>query len=113
MAIKWQCVLVKTKASVLFQWYVFKGHQQSFFRRSLGLNFGLKNQKIVDGEISIDLNEFNNLEKLLHEKIKKERDFLSEYIADCYKYANLLLKTSHQLKNQSYNLISNSHLLDL
>ena len=70
MDVLWQPV-VKTKASLLFQWYVFEGHKKPYYIHSLDLLFGLNNQKIVSDEISIDVNEFIQLEKLLYIGYKK------------------------------------------
>lgn len=96
MGIKWLSV-VKTEASVLFQWYVFEGHKQKYFKSSLNLDFGLRNQKIVSGEISVDSDEFNVLQRLLNVKIEHDKSFLSSFIKKCYFHANSLLKVSQRI----------------
>jgi len=113
MSIKWQAV-VKTKASLLFQWYVFEGHREKYYKNSLKLGFGLENQKIVDNEISIDLNEFIHLEILLKGKINKEKYYLESFIKSCYQYSKKLLNTSTEIKKLT-NLsdFTNQEILDL
>ena len=103
MEVKWQPV-IKTKASVLFQWFVFEGHRQKYYRKSLGLNFGLNNQKIVDDEVFIDVNEFVKLEKVLIQAIQNDKKFLKTFIDKCYKNADKLLDTAKNV-DQETNLI--------
>src|SRR3989344_3089441 len=97
---RWQPV-VKTKASVLFQWFVFEGHRQPYFNKSIGLDFGLRNQKIVADEVSIDLNEFSILEKLLEARVKADPQFIDKFINRCYQYSNQLLNTSKEVRGNT------------
>jgi len=97
MDIKWQPI-VKTRASLLFQWYVFVGHRKKYYKNSLGIDFGLRNQKIVADEISIDLNEFIQLEKLLTSKIQENKHFIKNFITSCYEFSARLLDTFLKIK---------------
>lgn len=113
MNIKWQNV-VKAKASLLFQWYVFEGHRKKYYKNSLNLNFGLRNQKIVSDEISIDLNEFIQLEFLLTSKYKEDPGFLQSLIDSCYRFSTRLLDVSSRLKEQkNFRNLEGRQLLDL
>ncbi len=111
--IKW-FPIVKTKASLLFQWLVFEGHKKQYYQSSLNLDFGLKNQKIISDEISIDLNEFIQLETLLTTKIKQNSNYLKDFIKLCYLNANNLIKTSEEIKiNKDIFNLSNDLLQSL
>lgn len=96
MEIKWQPI-VKTKASLLFQWYVFEGHKHEHFRSALGINTGLLNQKIVLDEIFIDLNEWAVFENYFVGVIKTKGGFSRKFVRLCYKYITQLLKVSQEV----------------
>jgi hypothetical protein len=52
MAIKWQPI-VKAKTSVLFQWYIFEGHKQKYFKDSLGIEAYLLTAKLFPMKFSL------------------------------------------------------------
>jgi len=105
----WQPVF-KTKASVLFQWYVFEGHKEKYYISSLNLDFGMKNQRIISGEIFIDQNEFDELEIVLSEKIENDYNYLNNFIKLCYQYGDDLVETSRSFTNLEN--LSNEELLE-
>ena len=111
MPVKWLPV-VKTKSSLLFQWLVFEGHRKKYYQSSLNLHFGLQNQKIISDEISIDLNEFIQLESILTAKIKSNRNYFDIFIMSCYKQANILLKNSEEIReNKNLEQLNKFELL--
>ena len=113
MDIKWQPV-VKAKASLLLQWYVFEGHRKKYYKNSLNLDFGLRNQKIVSDEISIDLSEFIRLEILLTTNYQENEKFLLQFINSCYNFSAQLLDISSKIKEQKdFHNLSNQQLLSL
>ncbi len=101
MKIKWQTILHKTRASLLFQWYVFVGHSKKYFQESLDINIGQENQKIVFGDISIDIDEWMKLEKVFSHRIANDRSYLKKYIELCYKYSNELITVSKKINKVS------------
>ncbi len=113
MQIKWLPV-VKTRASLLFQWFVFEGHKEKYYLRSLGLSFGLKHQKIVNNEISIDFNEFAQLENILTSRIRKDKNYLEKFISACNKYSSKLIKISEDIKGDNDLMsVDNKKLLEI
>ena len=111
--IKWQ-LIVKARTALLFEWYVFEGNKAKIFKSSLGIRFGQVNEKIVSDEISIDLNEWIKLEKILTSKVKKEPRFLKHFIALCYRYSGRLIKTAKQVgKTKKLERVENQKLLYL
>ncbi len=113
MKIRWQPI-VKIKASLLFQWYVFEGSKKKYVKPSLGIDFGFSNQKIVSSGIYIDPNEYTDLEKIFLSKLDKENDFFQKFIGLCYKHASRLLETSQRInKLKSYKSSNNKRLLKI
>jgi len=116
MEINW-VPIVKSKASVLFQWFVFEGHKKKYFKNSLNIETSLENGKIVSDEIFIDTIEWEKFEKDLRSIVAENEIFLEDFILKCYKKSKNLLKTSkelskHELKNnnplKSYKKYQNS-----
>jgi len=109
---KWQPI-VKINGSLLFNWYWMEGGMK-FSSSSLGIDFNYKHNKIVVGEISIDLNEAVEVEKKLTEKLRKEANYLQKYIDRCYQYSNKLISLSKRLgKTPNLQRLSESKLLAL
>lgn len=96
MSINWQPI-VKSKASVLFQWLVFKGHQKKYFQNSLEIEAHLDYGKIVSDEIFINLNEWTQFEKVFSQEIKKSKKFYKKFVKNCYRYGENLLQVSKKL----------------
>ena len=111
--IKWQAI-VKAKSSIFFQWCVFEGHKEKWFQKSLNLRTGLTNGKIVSDEIFIDLNEWIKLEGLLTSEVKKDENFLKNFIDLCYRYSNRLIEASKQIgQTEGWHELENNQLLFL
>lgn len=109
----WQPI-VKARSSVLFQWYVFEGHKERYFRSSLGLNAGFTNHKIVSDEIFADQNEWAKLEKTLTTKVESDPDFFERFIRLCYQHSDELIGTSKQLGQiKNWEKLKNNELLSL
>ncbi|HUW21332.1 MAG TPA: PEP-utilizing enzyme [Candidatus Bathyarchaeia archaeon] len=111
--IKWQPI-VKAKTSILFQWYVFEGHKEKYFKNSLEIKASLLNGKIVSDEIFIDLNEWTKLEKKLSLKIKSDKNFLRRFVNLCYQYSGRMAKTSKEVASvKDLPELNNFQLLSL
>lgn len=94
-----------------FQWYWMEGGKKEFCQPALDLDFEYKNNKIVGGEISIDLNEAIKLEKLLTSRIESESNYLQYFVDNCYRLSSQLLKTSRIFsKVKNLNKLSNRDL---
>lgn len=94
--IKWQPI-VKAKTSVLFQWYVFEGHREKYFKDSLGIKACLLNSKHVSDVIFIDLNEWAKLEKKLDSEVKSNKNFLRKFVSLCYQHSDNLVEISKKV----------------
>jgi len=111
--IRWQPI-VKIKTALLFQWYIFEGNKEKYFKSSLNLDFGLTNEKIISDEIFIDLNEWAKLEELLTSKAKMQREFLKKFTNLCYRHSDDLIKTAKQINRvKNWQRVKNNQLLSL
>lgn len=99
---------------MLFQWYVFEGHKEKYFRSALNIKASLANQKIVSDEIFSDQNEWVRLEKILNSKIRSDSSFFKKFLQHCYQYSEKLINTSREIGQTKYlKQLRNTELLSL
>jgi len=96
MNIKWQPIFT-AKTPTLFQWYIFEGEREKYFKDVLNLDVSYTSGKNVLDEISYDLNELILMEKRFSSEIESNPIFISNYIRTCYKKCNRLLNISRRL----------------
>ena len=96
MNIKWQPIFT-AKTPTLFQWYIFEGEREKYFKDILNLDVSYTSGKNVLDEISYDLNELILMEKHFSSEIESNPIFISNYIRTCYKKCNRLLNISRRL----------------
>jgi len=91
----WIPVLKRRGASVLLQTYINLGESYKYFKKSLGIKFGIRNHIYLDGEIYLELNELNTLDAIIKKKMKNP-DFLLLMIKRCYFQSRNLLKIAQK-----------------
>lgn len=93
--VNWQPI-VKTHGSLLFQWYAFEGDKAEYCGRSLGLPTGMPNERIISGEISVDVDAWAKIESTLSKAVKNNPQFFEKFIDLCYQYSQKLIATSEE-----------------
>ena len=111
MKIKWQPIFT-AKTPTLFQWYIFEGEMEKYFKDVLNLNVAYTNGKNVLDEIFYDSNELVGMEKRLSREIGPHPNFINRYISICYQKCGHLITISRQLgKIKSLNRLEDEELL--
>ena len=90
-------IILHRKGPLLFNNFVIFGQSKKYFQKMLGFNYEIRNFKYVDGEISIDINEANQLRTLIVKQVSKRTRFFGDFIKKCDKQCNKLLRLSKQI----------------
>lgn len=113
MEIKWQPIFT-AKTPTLFQWYIFEGEKEKYFKDVLNLDTAYTNGKNVLDEIFYDLNEMIGMEVRLSSEIKSDHNFIEKYIRVCYQKCDFLIKISKKLgKIKNLDKLGTRNLLSL
>lgn len=111
MKIKWQPIFT-AKTPTLFQWYIFEGEKEKYFKEVLGLDVAYTSGKNVSDEIFYDLNELIGMEKRFSLEIQSDPNFIKTYVKICYKKSDDLIKISKQLgKTKNLNKLKAKDIL--
>ncbi len=89
--------IIRRRGPLLFNNFVIFGQSHKYFKEMLDFDFEIRNFKYVDGEISIDLNEMNQLRNIIEQKIKEKPKFFTEFIERCSDQCKKLLDISKQI----------------
>lgn len=90
-------LILRRKGPLLFNNFVVFGQSRKYFQKMLGFDYEIRNFKYVDGEVSIDINEANQLRSLIEKQIAKETKFFGDFINKCSQQCGKLLKLSEQI----------------
>ncbi len=96
MKIKWQPIFT-AKTPTLFQWYIFEGEKEKYFKEVLDLDVAYTSWKNVSDEIFYDLNELIGMEKRFALEIQSNPNFIKNYVKICYQKSDDLIKISKRL----------------
>lgn len=106
--------IINRRGPLLFNNFVIFGQSQKYFKKMLDFDFENRNFKYVDGEISIDLNEMNQLRNIIEQKIKEKPKFLAEFIERCSDQCKKLLDISKQIYDlKNLEALTNDELREL
>lgn len=113
MKIKWQPIFI-AKTPTLFQWYIFEGEKEEYFKEVLDLDVAYTSGKNVSDEIFYDLNELIGMEKRFSSEIQSDPNFIKKYVEICYQKSDDLLRISKRLgKTKDLNKRKDKDLLFL
>ncbi len=111
MKIKWQPIFI-AKTPTLFQWYIFEGEKEKYFKEVLDLDVSYTSGKNVSDEIFYDLNELIGMEKRFSSEIESDPNFIKKYVKICYQKSDDLIKISKRLgKTKNLNKLKVNDLL--
>lgn len=111
MRIKWQPIFT-AKTPTLFQWYIFEGEKEEYFKEVLDLDVAYTSGKNVSDEIFYDLNELIGMEKRFSLEIQSDPNFIKKYVRICYQKSDDLIKISKKLgKTKGLNKLKVKGLL--